>query len=81
MMQRYVNGQKGKLFCSSYEICDPKPADTFYMKYAVNAGRISSVVKIVNFVRQARAKDQSCPMAVILRSVLTIFLPSFSRCG
>jgi len=23
-MQRKVNGQKGKLFCSSYKVCDPK---------------------------------------------------------
>ena len=36
-----------------------------YMKYSVNAGRIPSVVKIVNFVRQARAKDQICLMVVI----------------
>jgi len=35
------------------------------MKYSVNTGRISSVVKIVNFVRQARAKDPICLMAVI----------------
>jgi len=41
----------------------------FYMKYSVNAGRISSFVKIVNFVRQARAKDQICLMAVIRDSV------------
>ena len=37
----------------------------FYMEYSVNAGSISSFVKIVNFVRQARAKDQICLMAVI----------------
>jgi len=35
------------------------------MKYSVNAGRISSFVKIVNFVRQARAKGQICLMAVM----------------
>ena len=35
------------------------------MKYSVNAGRISNFVKIVNFVRQAKAKDQICLMAVI----------------
>jgi len=34
------------------------------MKYAANQRRISSFVKIVNFVRQARAKDQICLMAV-----------------
>ena len=37
----------------------------FYMKYAANQRRILSVVKIVNFVRKARAKDQICLMAVI----------------
>jgi len=36
------------------------------MKYAANQRRISSFVKIVNFVRQARAKDQICLMAVIV---------------
>jgi len=35
------------------------------MKYSVNAGRISSFVKIANFVRQAKAKDPICLMAVI----------------
>jgi len=41
----------------------------FYMKYSANQRRISSFVKIVNFVRQARAtKDQICLMAVIKKS-------------
>ena len=35
------------------------------MKYSVNQRRISSVVKIVNFVRQSTAKDQICLMAVL----------------
>jgi len=40
------------------------PVFVFYMKYAANQRRISSFVKIVNFVRQAGAKDQICLMAV-----------------
>jgi len=34
------------------------------MKYSANQRRISSFVKNVNFVRQARAKYQICLMAV-----------------
>ena len=37
----------------------------FYMKYSVNAGSILSFVKIVNFVRQATVKGQTCLMTVI----------------
>ena len=39
------------------------------MKYSVNQRRISSFVKIVNFVRQARAKDQICLMAVYMKEL------------
>jgi len=38
--------------------------ESFYMKYSVNAGSIPSFVKIVNFVRQAKAKEQIGLMAV-----------------
>jgi len=41
------------------------------MKYSANAGRISSFAKIVNFVRQARAKDQICLMAVYMKELVT----------
>ena len=37
---------------------------SFYMKYPANQKRISSFAKIFNFVRQARATDQICLMAV-----------------
>ena len=37
------------------------------MKYSVNPGSISGFVKIVNFVRQATAKDQIGLMAVYMK--------------
>ena len=42
-----------------------RSAVAVYMKCSANQRRISSFVKIVNFVRQARDKDQICLMAVI----------------
>jgi len=39
------------------------------MKDSANQRRISSFVKIVNFVRQTKAKNQICLMAVILFTV------------
>jgi len=53
-----------------------------YMKYSVNQRRISRFVKIVNFVRQARAKDQICLMAVIaalFTIVIVLWSSAFSR--
>ena len=39
------------------------------MKYSAGQRRISSFVKIVNFVRQARAKDQIYLMAVYMKEL------------
>ena len=44
-------------------------AVSVYMKYSAKQRRISSFAKIVNFVRQARAKDQICLMAVYIKEL------------